>query len=217
MKVQQLGTREPYSALCCKRPRPLMPKLSVSSSGLNHAENQPPAAPPPTVVEVHSGGTRWNPTREQIGILEMLYRGGMRTPNAHQIESITAQLGRYGKIEGKNVFYWFQNHKARERQRQKRCSVGLSLSTGSPQRDSLTPDSAKKYRGSLAGRPPFVDGDGAGRKQGEDKKLEEYSSYNKRKWRSWGDQILEIESRAFGGQKQDKTLELFPLHPEANR
>lgn len=77
-------------------------------------------------VETHPGGTRWNPTQEQIGILEMLYRGGMRTPNAQQIEQITAQLGKYGKIEGKNVFYWFQNHKARERQKQKRNSLGIS-------------------------------------------------------------------------------------------
>lgn len=55
----------------------------------------------------------------------MLYKSGMRTPNAQQIEQITAQLGKYGKIEGKNVFYWFQNHKARERQKQKRNSLGL--------------------------------------------------------------------------------------------
>lgn len=83
-------------------------------------------------VETHPGGTRWNPTQEQIGILEMLYRGGMRTPNAQQIEQITAQLGKYGKIEGKNVFYWFQNHKARERQKQKRNSLGLSHSPRTP-------------------------------------------------------------------------------------
>lgn len=74
-------------------------------------------------AEAAAGGTRWNPTQEQIGILEMLYRSGMRTPNAQQIEQITAQLGEYGKIEGKNVFYWFQNHKARERQKQKRDSL----------------------------------------------------------------------------------------------
>lgn len=79
-------------------------------------------------VKTHPGGTRWNPTQEQIGILEMLYRGGMRTPNAQQIEQITTQLGKYGKIEGKNVFYWFQNHKARERQKQKRSNLGLSHS-----------------------------------------------------------------------------------------
>jgi heterodisulfide reductase subunit C len=83
-------------------------------------------------VETHPGGTRWNPTQEQIGILEMLYKGGMRTPNAQQIEQITAQLGKYGKIEGKNVFYWFQNHKARERQKQKRSSLGLSHSPRTP-------------------------------------------------------------------------------------
>ena len=75
------------------------------------------------------GGTRWNPTQEQIAILEMLYRRGMRTPNAQQIEQITAQLGKYGKIEGKNVFYWFQNHKARERQKQKRNTLGLAHSS----------------------------------------------------------------------------------------
>ena len=77
-------------------------------------------------VETQPGGTRWNPTQEQIGILEMLYTSGMRTPNAQQIEHITTQLGKYGKIEGKNVFYWFQNHKARDRQKQKRNSLGLN-------------------------------------------------------------------------------------------
>ena len=90
------------------------------------------------VQETHPGGTRWNPTQEQIGILEMLYRGGMRTPNAQQIEQITVQLGTYGKIEGKNVFYWFQNHKARERQKQKRNSLGLSHSPRSPPGTTMT-------------------------------------------------------------------------------
>lgn len=62
----------------------------------------------------------------------MLYRGGMRTPNAQQIEQITEQLSKYGKIEGKNVFYWFQNHKARERQKQKRTILGLSHNPRTP-------------------------------------------------------------------------------------
>ena len=64
--------------------------------------------------------SRWNPTPEQLGTLEELYRRGTRTPSADQIQHITAQLRRYGKIEGKNVFYWFQNHKARERQKRRR-------------------------------------------------------------------------------------------------
>ncbi|XP_077234551.1 WUSCHEL-related homeobox 1-like [Tasmannia lanceolata] len=64
--------------------------------------------------------SRWNPTPEQLRTLEDLYRSGTRTPTAEQIQHITAQLRRFGKIEGKNVFYWFQNHKARERQKRRR-------------------------------------------------------------------------------------------------
>nr|GLL21796.1 WUSCHEL-related homeobox 1 isoform X3 [Ipomoea trifida] len=64
--------------------------------------------------------SRWNPTPEQLQTLEELYRRGTRTPSADQIQHITAQLRKYGKIEGKNVFYWFQNHKARERQKRRR-------------------------------------------------------------------------------------------------
>lgn len=70
-----------------------------------------------------SGGTlassRWNPTKEQINMLENLYKQGVRTPSAEQIQQITSRLRTYGHIEGKNVFYWFQNHKARQRQKQK--------------------------------------------------------------------------------------------------
>ncbi|XP_073147707.1 uncharacterized protein [Henckelia pumila] len=64
--------------------------------------------------------SRWNPTPEQLETLEEVYRRGVRTPSADQIQHITTQLRRYGKIEGKNVFYWFQNHKARERQKRRR-------------------------------------------------------------------------------------------------
>nr|ATA58369.1 WUSCHEL-like homeobox 4 protein [Gossypium hirsutum] len=136
MKMHQLACgfweQQPLLSLGCKRLRPLAPKLHSSSTyttvssfdlksfirpdsgprklGNGPSEDNNRHSPP---VETHPGGTRWNPTQEQIGILEMLYRGGMRTPNAQQIEQITEQLGKYGKIEGKNVFYWFQNHKAR--------------------------------------------------------------------------------------------------------
>ncbi|KAI3458964.1 hypothetical protein Pfo_015627 [Paulownia fortunei] len=65
------------------------------------------------------GGSRWNPTKEQISMLESLYRQGLRTPTAEQIQQITIRLRDFGHIEGKNVFYWFQNHKARQRQKQK--------------------------------------------------------------------------------------------------
>jgi len=79
-------------------------------------------------VPTAGGTTRWNPSPDQIRVLEVLYRGGMRTPNSFQIEQITEELGKYGRIEGKNVFYWFQNHKARERQKQKRAAL-LTLNT----------------------------------------------------------------------------------------
>ncbi|XP_042510370.1 WUSCHEL-related homeobox 2 [Macadamia integrifolia] len=63
--------------------------------------------------------SRWNPTMEQISMLESFYKQGIRTPSAEQIQQITSRLRAYGHIEGKNVFYWFQNHKARQRQKQK--------------------------------------------------------------------------------------------------
>ncbi|KAL4303200.1 hypothetical protein GQ457_10G029800 [Hibiscus cannabinus] len=78
------------------------------ASNANEASQQPP------------GSSRWNPTPEQLLTLEELYRRGTRTPSAAQIQQIAARLQRFGKIEGKNVFYWFQNHKARERQRRLR-------------------------------------------------------------------------------------------------
>jgi hypothetical protein len=67
-----------------------------------------------------SSSSRWSPTTEQLMILEELYRTGIRTPSASQIQQITTHLSFYGRIEGKNVFYWFQNHKARDRQKLRR-------------------------------------------------------------------------------------------------
>ncbi|KAG6407775.1 hypothetical protein SASPL_130773 [Salvia splendens] len=64
--------------------------------------------------------SRWSPTPEQLQALEDMYRRGTRTPSAEQIQQIAAKLRRFGKIEGKNVFYWFQNHKARDRQKKRR-------------------------------------------------------------------------------------------------
>ncbi|KAK7262444.1 hypothetical protein RJT34_30017 [Clitoria ternatea] len=69
------------------------------------------------------GSSRWNPTKEQISVLENLYKQGIKTPSAEEIQQITARLRVYGHIEGKNVFYWFQNHKARQRQKQKQETI----------------------------------------------------------------------------------------------
>ncbi|KAK8950343.1 WUSCHEL-related homeobox 5 [Platanthera guangdongensis] len=77
---------------------------------------------PPSSSPAASPSSRWNPTKEQISILEGLYRQGVRTPTAEQIQHMTVKLRQFGAIEGKNVFYWFQNHKARQRQKQKQES-----------------------------------------------------------------------------------------------
>ncbi|KAI4336999.1 hypothetical protein L6164_015462 [Bauhinia variegata] len=220
MKVHRLARgfweHEPSLSLGCKRLRPLAPKLPNTETpvavpafdlksfirpesgpiklGSPHENKKNPTPHShhhqQQQVETHPGGTRWNPTQEQIGLLEMLYRGGMRTPNAQQIEQITAQLGKYGKIEGKNVFYWFQNHKARERQKQKRNSLGLiSHSPRTP--PPITTISLEPIR----------------------REVEEDSPY-KKKCRSWG---FEEQSRSpchKEEEHQHRTLELFPLHPE---
>ncbi|XP_044510791.1 WUSCHEL-related homeobox 4-like isoform X2 [Mangifera indica] len=205
MKVHQLARgfweHEPSLTLGCKRLRPLAPKLANTDTTVTAFDLKTfirPESGPRKLgssddkrnspqVETHPGGTRWNPTQEQIGILEMLYRGGMRTPNAQQIEQITAQLGKYGKIEGKNVFYWFQNHKARERQKQKRNSLGISHCPRTPAA-SFTAISLDSRQGNQV----------VAEKEGD--------SPCKRKCRSWTFECLEDEG--------DRTLELFPLHPE---
>ncbi|XP_054817377.1 WUSCHEL-related homeobox 4-like isoform X2 [Prosopis cineraria] len=217
MKVHQLARgliweHEPSLTLGFKRLRPLAPKLhntthshSLSSFDLNsfiRPESGPRKLPSPHLhvnkdsppqVETHPGGTRWNPTQEQIGILEMLYRGGMRTPDAEQIEQITAQLGKYGKIEGKNVFYWFQNHKARERQKQKR-NPNTSTTSSSP-----PPATAIPLLWTHGYVIPEIEQDNPLRK----------------KCRSLGFECFQLEeSRFLRRDEEYTTLELFPLHPE---
>ncbi|XP_040374664.1 protein WUSCHEL-like [Rosa chinensis] len=62
------------------------------------------------------------PTADQIRILKDFYDNGGKNPTPEQIQRITLQLKRYGLVENKNVFYWFQNHKSRERQKKKLTS-----------------------------------------------------------------------------------------------
>ncbi|GLJ54834.1 hypothetical protein SUGI_1177660 [Cryptomeria japonica] len=63
---------------------------------------------------------RWKPTVEQLAILEDVYNRGIQSPSSDQIDQITLYLRAYGDIQGKNVFYWFQNHKWSDRQKRKR-------------------------------------------------------------------------------------------------
>ncbi|XP_009771344.1 WUSCHEL-related homeobox 3-like [Nicotiana tabacum] len=64
--------------------------------------------------------TRWKPTPQQLMILQDLYRKGLTNPNSSEVQMITSHLSMYGKIQWKNVFYWFQNHKARDRHKMRK-------------------------------------------------------------------------------------------------
>lgn len=223
MRVHQLPRGfwelEPALTLGCKRLRPISPTddaatISSAAFDLKNFIRPESGSRKHTAasddkrdhslpqVETHPGGTRWNPTQEQIGILEMLYRRGMRTPNAQQIEHITAQLSHYGKIEGKNVFYWFQNHKARERQKQKRNSLALA-GAHSPKNTPPQPMNLDIMR---------------------ETEREANSTLYKRT-KSWGYEMgmeVDVDDRSSTSSTSredlgDRTLELFPLHPEGSR
>ncbi|CAL4946647.1 unnamed protein product [Urochloa decumbens] len=95
--------------------------VEAAGSGSGGAPVSPPLSPA-SAAAAALANARWNPTKEQVAVLEGLYEHGVRTPSAEQIKQITARLREHGHIEGKNVFYWFQNHKARQRQKQKQES-----------------------------------------------------------------------------------------------
>ncbi|KAL6182177.1 hypothetical protein ACLB2K_043600 [Fragaria x ananassa] len=82
--------------------------------------------------------SRWTPTPEQVMALKEMYRCGLKTPTAKQIQLVTVQLRNYGRIEGKNVFYWFQNYRARERQKRRRQVMSMYKSTDSKQQQTFT-------------------------------------------------------------------------------
>ncbi|XP_024163860.1 protein WUSCHEL [Rosa chinensis] len=64
--------------------------------------------------------TRWTPTTDQIRILnELFYNKVVRSLTAKQIQRICLQLKWYGNIKSRNVYYWFGNHRAQEKQKKK--------------------------------------------------------------------------------------------------
>jgi len=81
-----------------------------------------------------SGSRRWKPTMEQKAILESMlesmHRKGIRSPKVQEIESITERLQKFGRVEGKNVFYWFQNVNAREREMHRKQKTSHLLLSG---------------------------------------------------------------------------------------
>ncbi|XP_024636449.2 WUSCHEL-related homeobox 6 isoform X1 [Medicago truncatula] len=94
--------------------------------------------------------SRWSPTPVQLLVLEELYRQGMKTPSAEQIQQIASQLRQFGKIEGKNVFYWFQNHKARERQKRRRLEME-ETTEDKKEKEKYVMGNSKKQEGAETG------------------------------------------------------------------
>ena len=153
----------------------------------------------------------------------MLYRGGMRTPNSFQIDQITEELGKYGRIEGKNVFYWFQNHKARERQKQKRAAL-LTLNTTASTLPVAAAETKVYTYSNFVCMHKFKCSEQkyhiccACMQDGVETKKEqacEDASSRKRRFRTWDD-----INHGGGGDAatdyytDDVTLELFPLRPQ---
>ncbi|GLT75902.1 hypothetical protein SLA2020_475950 [Shorea laevis] len=98
---------------------------------------------------------RWNPTSEQVKVLTELFSSGLRTPSIDQIQKISTQLSFYGKIESKNVFYWFQNHKARERQKRRK----VSMDENEPFREEDKFSSSKRFievNNEISDKPEWV-------------------------------------------------------------
>ncbi|XP_027343395.1 WUSCHEL-related homeobox 2-like [Abrus precatorius] len=140
-------------------------------------------------MESRNPSVRWSPTKEQISILENLYKEGIRTPNADQIQEITCRLRVYGHIEGKNVFYWFQNHKARQRQKEKQQSSGISFYPQQPKVLTHGSINSRTEKVVPLGMPKFRDG----------------SQIYKQLHQKVSDYNFSIS--------KPQTLTLFPLHP----
>ncbi|KAK9284703.1 hypothetical protein L1049_023879 [Liquidambar formosana] len=177
--------------------------------------------------------TRWTPTTDQIRILkDLYYNNGVRSPSAEQIQRISARLRQYGKIEGKNVFYWFQNHKARERQK-KRFTTTTDLHMQRGVASSSSPSPGVVAVGQMGGfgygavnmEKNFRDcsisaggGDGVGGSishnfgwVGIDPYSTPYTLYDKRKSI---DDTLEEEAEEEEEAPEIETLPLFPMHGE---
>ncbi|XP_022158904.1 WUSCHEL-related homeobox 2 [Momordica charantia] len=153
--------------------------------------------------------SRWNPTKEQIGILENLYKQGVRTPSADQIHEITNSLKAYGHIEGKNVFYWFQNHKARQRQKQKQQSLALFshfLHFNSNPYSSPNVGCSPYYvhQNDVGLYPPY---------HNNSKALQSSGIARRRSKSERRNSNGEIEVSAINLNIQTETLSLFPTHP----
>ncbi|KAL5221445.1 hypothetical protein ABZP36_026158 [Zizania latifolia] len=140
---------------------------------------------------------RWNPTAEQVKVLTELFRAGLRTPSTEQIQRISTHLSAFGKVESKNVFYWFQNHKARERHHHKKRRRGDS----SPDSGSNDDD----------GRAATCETDVDLVLQPPESKREARSCNHHRLMTCYVRDVVETDAMWERPTREVETLELFPL------
>ncbi|XP_062186854.1 WUSCHEL-related homeobox 9-like [Phragmites australis] len=142
---------------------------------------------------------RWNPTAEQVKVLTELFRAGLRTPNTEQIQRISTYLGAFGKVESKNIFYWFQNHKARERHHHKKRRRGASSpDSGSNDEDGRA--ASQEAEADLVLKPP------------ESKREARSYSHHHRLMTCYVRDVVEQQEGMWERPMREvETLELFPL------
>ncbi|GLJ54836.1 hypothetical protein SUGI_1177700 [Cryptomeria japonica] len=66
-------------------------------------------------ISERSSVPKWKPTEEQLQILKALYINAYSKPSTEQIHHIANLFKKYGDLEAKNVYYWFQNRRANDR------------------------------------------------------------------------------------------------------
>ncbi|KAL6614145.1 hypothetical protein ACP70R_036415 [Stipagrostis hirtigluma subsp. patula] len=148
---------------------------------------------------------RWNPTAEQVKVLTELFRAGLRTPSTEQIQRISTHLSAFGKVESKNVFYWFQNHKARERHHHKKRRRGASSpDSGSGSGSNEEPDgrtASHDAEPDLVLQPP------------ESKREARSFSHHHRLMTCYVRDMVEQQEATYWERptREVETLELFPL------
>ncbi|MCO5597421.1 hypothetical protein L7F22_051499 [Adiantum nelumboides] len=91
--------------------------LNRTLESIGRAASSEAGAAPGRFEETCTPRPRWCPTQEQIQILESIFNSGTTTPSRDMIVDIAAQLRKYGTIAEANVFYWFQNRKARAKRK----------------------------------------------------------------------------------------------------
>nr|ANC94880.1 WUSCHEL homeobox protein [Pinus pinaster] len=109
----QRGEASIPSAISCQRQS--CEGISSESEERNQRESKP----------------RWNPKPEQIRVLQSIFNSGVTNPTPKEIKRIRAQLQQFGEIRDASVFYWFQNKKARTKQRQRPLHSGETSKSGS--------------------------------------------------------------------------------------